>query len=288
MHSVKRLAHIDFNVPGVKAVGMELMRLLNAQNLDMDAIARTIELDPAIFGSVMACANSPLFAGVSEIVDLRIAINRLGLKEIRRIIFHVVLESAFRSDNTEINKLLRAIWKQNLAVSLTMQRLVQDCPQVKGLPLDMVALVYPLGLMHVIGIPVIIINYYNLFAKFIRDDLARPLPEIYDREKEIFDGFDHFELGAELIKRWGFPDFFPEVIASYCQPEPALDANSRILHSLLRHARHLADEFGYAALPSAPEGYWLHGNVLDLSAVDKEKLKADVLEQMDKIAVMFS
>lgn len=288
MHSVKRLAHIDFNVPGVKAVGMELMRLLNAQNLDMDAIARTIELDPAIFGSVMACANSPLFAGVSEIVDLRIAINRLGLKEIRRIIFHVVLESAFRSDNTEINKLLRAIWKQNLAVSLTMQRLVQDCPQVKGLPLDMVALVYPLGLMHVIGIPVIIINYYNLFAKFIRDDLARPLPEIYDREKEIFDGFDHFELGSELIKRWGFPDFFPEVIASYCQPEPALDANSRILHSLLRHARHLADEFGYAALPSAPEGYWLSGNVLDLSAVDKEKLKADVLEQMDKIAVMFS
>ena len=288
MHSVKRLAHIDFNVPGVKAVGMELMRLLNAQNLDMDAIARTIELDPAIFGSVMACANSPLFAGVSEIVDLRIAINRLGLKEIRRIIFHVVLESAFRSDNTEINKLLRAIWKQNLAVSLTMQRLVQDCPQVKALPLDMVALVYPLGLMHVIGIPVIIINYYNLFAKFIRDDLARPLPEIYDREKEIFDGFDHFELGAELIKRWGFPDFFPAVIASYCQPEPALDANSRVLHSLLRHARHLADEFGYAALPNAPEGYWLRGNVLDLSAVDNEKLKADVLEQLDKIAVMFS
>ncbi len=288
MHSVKRLAHIDFNVPGVKAVGMELMRLLNAPNLDMDAIARTIELDPAIFGSVMACANSPLFAGVSEIVDLRIAINRLGLKEIRRIIFHVVLESAFRSDNTEINKLLRAIWKQNLAVSLTMQRLVQDCPQVKALPLDMVALVYPLGLMHVIGIPVIIINYYNLFAKFIRDDLARPLPEIYDREKEIFDGFDHFELGAELVKRWGFPDFFPEVIASYCQPEPSLDENSRILHSLLRLARHLADEFGYAALPNAPEGYWLHGNVLDLSAVDKEKLKADVLEQMDKIAVMFS
>lgn len=288
MHSVKRLAHIDFNVPGVKAVGMELMRLLNAQNLDMDAIARTIELDPAIFGSVMACANSPLFAGVSEIVDLRIAINRLGLKEIRRIIFHVVLESAFRSDNTEINKLLRAIWKQNLAVSLTMQRLVQDCPQVKALPLDMVALVYPLGLMHVIGIPVIIINYYNSFAKFIRDDLARPLPEIYDREKEIFDGFDHFELGAELIKRWGFPDFFPAVIASYCQPEPALDANSRVLHSLLRHARHLADEFGYAALPNAPEGYWLRGNVLDLSAVDNEKLKADVLEQLDKIAVMFS
>jgi HD-like signal output (HDOD) protein len=288
MHSVKRLAHIDFNVPGVKAVGMELMRLLNAQNLDMDAIARTIELDPAIFGSVMACANSPLFAAVSEIVDLRIAINRLGLKEIRRIIFHVVLESAFRSDNTEINKLLRALWKQNLAVSLTMQRLVQDCPQVKALPLDMVALVYPLGLMHVIGIPVIIINYYNLFAKFIRDDLARPLPEIYDREKEIFDGFDHFELGAELIKRWGFPDFFPAVIASYCQPEPALDANSRVLHSLLRHARHLADEFGYAALPNAPEGYWLHGNVLDLSAVDKEKLKADVLEQLDKIAAMFS
>ena len=287
MHSVKRLAHVDFNIPGVKAVGMELIKQLNASQPDMEAFARTVELDPAIFGSVMACANSPLFAGVTEIVDLRIALNRLGMKEIRRIIFHVVLESAFRSDNTEINQLLRAIWKQNLAVSLTMQRLIQDCPQVKTLPMEMVAMIYPLGLMHVIGIPVLVINYYTAFGKFMREDLARPLPEIYAREKELFDGFDHFELGSEVVKRWSFPDFIPGIIASYHIPEPKLDPDSRILHSLLRYARHLAQEYGFAALPNAPENYWLEGNILDLSEIDGNAIKADVLEQLRKIADMF-
>ena len=287
MHSVKRLAHVDFNIPGVKAVGMELIKQLNAPQPDMEAFARTVELDPAIFGSIMACANSPLFTGISEIVDLRVALNRLGMKEIRRIIFHVVLESAFRSDNTEINHLLRALWKQNLAVSLTMQRLIQNCPQVKALPMDMVAMIYPLGLMHVIGIPVLVINYYNAFGKFMREDLARPLPEIYEREKELFDGFDHFELGSEVLKRWSFPDFIPGIIASYHIPEPKLDPDSRILHSLLRFARHLAQEFGFAALPNAPEGYWLTGNVLDMSGIDEDAIKADVLEQLRKIADMF-
>jgi HD-like signal output (HDOD) protein len=287
MHSVKRLAHIDFNVPGVKAVGMELMKQLNSPEPDMEVFARTVELDPAIFGSILACANSPLYAGISEITNLRIAINRLGMKEIRRIIFHVVLESAFRSDNSEINKLLRAIWKQNLAVSLTMQRLIQDCPQIKALPTEMVAMTYPLGLMHVIGIPVLIINYYKQFAKFIHEDMSRPLPEIYAREKELFDGFDHFELGAEMVKRWSFPDFIPDIIASYHNPEPNLDPDSRSLHSLLRFARHLTQQFGYAALPGAPEGYWLQSNVLDLSGVNEEEIKADITDQLKKIAAMF-
>ncbi|MBE1423609.1 HD-like signal output (HDOD) protein [Desulfomicrobium macestii] len=287
MHSVKRLAHIDFNIPGVKAVGMELMKLINAPSPDMEAFARTVELDPAIFGSILACANSPLFAGITEISDLRVALNRLGMKEIRRIIFHVVLESAFRSDNAEINKLLRAIWKQNLAVSLTMQRLIQDCPQVKALPMDMVGMIYPLGLMHVIGIPVLAINYYDAFAKFIAEDLSQPLPDIFAREKELFDGFDHFELGAEMVKRWGFPDFVPDIISSYHVPEPSLDTDSRTLHSLLRLARHLAQEYGYAALPDSPPGYWLQGNVLDLSGVNEDDIKADVMDQLDKILKMF-
>jgi HD-like signal output (HDOD) protein len=287
-HSVRRLAQIDFNIPGIKNVGMELMKLLNVPEPDMDAIARTIELDPALFGSVLACANSPLFCGISEIIDLRVAINRLGLKEIRRIVFHVVLESAFRSDNSDINKLLRAIWSQNLAVSLTMQRLATECPAVRALPMEMVTLIYPLGLMHVIGIPVLIINRYNVFARFIREDMRRPLPDIYARERELFDGFDHFELGAELIKRWGFPDFVPEVIASYNLPEPSLDKDTRVLHSLLRHARHLAQEWGFAALPTAPEGYWLEGNVFDLDGIDTKALAEDVREQMDRIVKMFS
>lgn len=287
MHSVKRLAHIDFNVPGVKPVGMELMKILNAPDPDREAMARVIELDPALFGSILACANSPLYGGIKEIVDLRMALTRLGMREVRRIVFHVVLDSAFRSDHQDINKFLRSIWTQNLAVSLTMQHLLHHCPQVRALPVDMVAMIYPLGLLHLIGFPVLIVNFYDRFASFVRNDLHRPLPEVFAREKEIFDGFDHFELGRELVNRWGFPEFFPAVIQSYHLPEPTLEEQTRTLHSLLRASRHLVENMGYAALANTPDGYWLQGCTLDLSAVDNEELATAIKEQLVALFSMF-
>ena len=77
-------------------------------------------------------------------------------------------------------------------------------------------------------------------------------------------------------------------MAVYQHPEPTLDPNSRILHSLLRYARQLTHELGLAALPNAPEGFWLQGNVLDLSEVDSVAVMADVVEQMKRITDLFS
>lgn len=286
--SVKRLAHINFNVPGVKPVGLKALHLLNTDDPDTSELARIIELDPAIFGSVLACANSPLFGGISEVVDMRTALVRLGTKEIRRILFHVVLESAFRSDNAEINKLLRTLWTQNLTISLIMQRLIQDCPEVKTLPLKVMSMAYPLGLMHVLGVPVLILNYFEKFSTFIHTELTRPVPEIYTLEKKFFDDFDHFELGSELTQRWGFPDYFSKIILGYHQPEPNLPQEILPLHSLLRLARHVACDMNYCVLKNTPQDYWLQGNCLDITNIDMIDVKIDVVDQLGKISAMFS
>lgn len=286
--SVKRLAHINFNVPGIKPVGLKALNILNTDEPDSAELARIIELDPAIYGSVMACANSPLFGGISEIVDMRVALTRLGFKELRRILFHVVLDSAFRSDNAEINKLLRNLWTQNLAISLIMQRLILACPQVRALPLEMISMVYPLGLMHVLGIPVLILNFFDQFSKLITTELGSPVPEIYDQERKYFDGFDHFELGGELTERWGFPDYYSQIIRTYNQPEPKVPENVLPLHSLLRLARHVACDMDYCVLKNTPQDYWLEGNCLNIEHIDMVDVKIDVLDQMNKISTMFS
>ena len=284
MHSVRKLARIDFNIPGVKVVGMELITLLNAPEPNMVEIARTAELDPAVLGSILACANSPLYGGITEVVDLRVALPRLGLKEIRRIIFHVVLESAFRSDNAEANTVLRELWRLSLTVALIMQRLIPDCPQVRSLPVDRLAMVYPLGLMHSIGIPVLLINFFDIFAKALREGMDPSLPEMFHREKGLFDGFDHCVLGSELVSRWGFPDFFCDVIGAYHQANPDLNAHSRVLHSLLRYARYLAADL--VAADDTHQDYWLQGNMLDTSSVDPVSVMADVIDQISNIPLM--
>ncbi|NLY41630.1 MAG: HDOD domain-containing protein [Desulfovibrionales bacterium] len=287
MNVTKRLSQLDFTVPGIKMVGLELIKLVNEPTPDMTKIARTAELDPAIFGSIIACANSAHYGGVTEITDIRSAIVRLGLRELRRIIFHVVLESAFRSDNPAVNSFLKKLWIQNLAVALFMQRLLPECPQIKALPMEMVSAMYPLGLMHVMGISVLIANYYGKFAKFVQDDHHLPLPELFVREQEIFDGFDHFQLGSELVRRWSFPPYFCDIIAYYHMPEPKLEPNVLVLHSALRYARHLAEEFGYAVRANSPDGYWLRGLVVDREQVDTTTVAADVAEQLKALMALF-
>lgn len=286
--SVKRLAAINFNVPGIKPVGLKALNIINSTDPDTAELARVIELDPAIFGSILACANSPLFGGLSEILDMPTALTRLGLKEIRRILFHVVLESAFRSDNPDINRLLRQLWSQNLAISLSMQRLVQDCPQIKNLPLNMISMVYPLGLMHALGIPLLVLNFFDRFARFLRENQSKTVPEVYSLEPLAFDGFDHFELGSELILRWGFPDYFSRIILTYGQPEPDLPQELRYVHSLLRLGRYLACDMNYCVWSSEPQDFWLQGNCLDLGNIDLVDVKIDIVDQMGKISTMFS
>ncbi|GAB1410079.1 hypothetical protein MASR1M90_12330 [Desulfovibrionales bacterium] len=287
MHTAKRLSQLDFTVPGIKMVGLELIKLVNEPTPDMNKIARTAELDPAVFGTIIACANSALFGGITEIADIRSAIVRLGLRELRRIIFHVVLESAFRSDNPGVNSFLRKLWSQNLAVALIMQRLLPECPQIKALPMDMVSAAYPLGLMHVMGVSVLIANYYGKFATFVQEDLHLALPELHAREQHVFDGFDHFQLGAELVRRWSFPAYFCAIIASYHLPKPDLDPDALVLHSTLRYARHLAQELGYAALTNAPDGYWINGLVLETEQLDTVAVAADVAEQLKTLMALF-
>ncbi len=282
MSNAKRLNQLDFTVPGIKPIGLELIKLVNAPEPDLIEIARTAELDPAIFGTIIACANSVMYGGIKEIGDLRMAVTRLGLREVRRIIFHVVLESAFRADHAEINLLLRDLWTQSLSTALIMQRLIPDWPQIRDLPVDMVAAIYPLGLLHLIGVPVLIANYAPAFSSFARDDLKRTPSEILAQEHARFDGFDHLQLGAELVRRWGFPDQFAEVLAIHHLPRPALSGQDRLLHSLLRQARYLGEAMGYAAMPNTPEDYWLEGNILDVSLVDTAAVERDVLEQMDQ------
>lgn len=281
MQTAKRLNQLDFSIPGIKPIGMELIKLVNAPDPDLSAIARTAELDPAIFGAIFACANSVMHGGIKEIVDLRLAVARLGLREVRRVIFHVVLELAFRADRAEVNHLLRELWTQCLATALTMQRLVPDCPQLLDLPVNMIASAYPLGLVHLIGFPVLVANYAPTFSTFARDDHGRDLPELFSREHALFDGFDHCQLGAELTRRWGFPDYFSEILNTYHLRAPALTTEARLLHSLLRYARYLNEGMGYAATPT-PEGYWLEENVLDMSRVDTAAVERDVQDQMNK------
>lgn len=202
------MSTLRFDVPGISPVGLKLIALLNNPDVTAKQIAVQARLDPVIYGNIIACANSPLYAGVSVTTDILASLVRLGQREIKRIVYQVVLRAAFFHEIPAVNALMRRIWMQGLTTNLCMQKCVSVASHAFELSTDELEYLSCLGLVHNIGYVVLLINFQNRFLDFFvrADSLA--LQDFFNEEHAWFNGFDHFTAGRAVLKHWNFPRFF--------------------------------------------------------------------------------
>ena len=123
--------NLSFDLPGISPVGLDLITLLNASQATVKQIAAQARLDPVIFGNIIACANSPMYQEANKSADILTSLVRLGQREIKRIVYQVVLRSAFFHESVEINAILDRVWRQSLTANLFMQKFVSAVPEVR-------------------------------------------------------------------------------------------------------------------------------------------------------------
>ena len=83
--------NLNFDLPGISPVGLDLITLLNTSQTTVKQIAAQARLDPVIFGNIIACANSPMYQEANKSTDILTSLVRLGQREIKRIVYQVVL-----------------------------------------------------------------------------------------------------------------------------------------------------------------------------------------------------
>ena len=124
---------LNFDLPGISPVGLELIALLNSPDTTVKQIAAQAKLDPVIYGNLVACANSPMYKGVQSSLDILTSLVRLGQREIKRIVYQVVLRGAFFHESSALNAILQRIWMQSLTANIFMQKLVAAIPEAYAL-----------------------------------------------------------------------------------------------------------------------------------------------------------
>lgn len=267
---------LNFSLPGISPVGLELIALLNVPDTPVSRIAGTAQNDAVIFGNIVACANSPAYKGVQTTTDILASLVRLGQREIKRIVYQVVLRSAFYHDSPEINAVLRRIWLQSLTASLFMQKLVEVAPGAYVLDAEEVDYLGCLGLLHNIGYVVLMVNFQDRFLEFFTTHAALPLDEFFAEERLWFDEVDHFSAGRAVLKHWNFPQAIWELVARYPFPVHDYRGEHPRLHHLLRLARHMLAMTDYCFHPTHPADYWLNATELPAVTVDYATLFRDV------------
>jgi putative nucleotidyltransferase with HDIG domain len=196
-------------IPTVLTRLLEISRDQEAEALDL---ARVCEKDIAIGSQLLRVANSVYFGRTMDqprVDNLTDAVVRIGFRRAQEIIMSAYVSNVFKSRPAVVDYSLTALWKHSIAVA-TANRLLFKKVYGRLESLDP----YLCGLFHDIGI---LLEHQFLLEK----GFARAVEQRYARratlehvEHEIF-GFSHAELGAELARRWAFPECFAELISCH-------------------------------------------------------------------------
>ena len=279
---------LSFDLPGISSVGLDLITLLNTSQATVKQIAAQAKLDPVIFGNIIACANSPLFHEVNNTTDILTSLVRLGQREIKRIVYQVVLRSAFFHESTEINAILRRVWQQSLTANVFMQKFVSAVPEAYVLESEGHDHLECLGLIHNIGYVVLLVNHQERFLEFFTSSANLPLPKFFARERSWFDGHDHFSAGNEVLAAWNFPVSIREIVGQYALHSRDFCGTYPALHNLLRLSRHVIMMTDYNFHPRKPADFWLEGTEIPSAEVDYDQIISDVRETVRSIEGSFA
>ena len=293
IESYKKLIQAG-DLPPLSQIGLEISRLGERDDLSASELARLISKDPALAAKVLRIANSPFYGlrtqvktldhaimvlGQISIVSICAAFTLLGALKMPQAIGHQRYEShALRS-----HSVLTAILARWLA-----QRFASPHVPVADSFLG--------GLLHDIG-ELGIAVYYGKHLEAIRQyEQEHPDVACYQAEHTIL-GFDHQELGAEVLSYWHLPHLYIEMTRHHHDAAYAVDAGEGMMVALVQAADRLAVVLkdGVGALGTSGQGQQedfhepLHSAISTIQGVPPgivDKLEKDIGRILEEAKAM--
>jgi HD-like signal output (HDOD) protein len=176
-------------LPELPELAMRIRDAIRNEDVNLQQVAKLIQMDPAITARLIQIANSPLHRGTSPIEDCRSAITRLGLTTTQEIVTCLAMQNIFADVGKEIQDRVRQLWEHSCKVAAFSYVLARVTPRLNE---DKAMLA---GLIHDIGVlPVL---YY-----------AADEPELLQRPEhlqQVIDGMRGM-LGRAILKKWKFDE----------------------------------------------------------------------------------
>ncbi|MBN2580106.1 MAG: HDOD domain-containing protein [Pirellulales bacterium] len=233
--TLDRLAARAGQLYSLPTVAMQILKLTSNPAVDVRAIKDCIENDPALTSKILRVVNSSLFGLSREVSDLNQALALLGTKPLKLLVLGFSLPSGlFAAVEGEI---LAQYWRHTLTKAVAGREISETLWRQPGDD------AFIAGLLQDLGMLLLIQQLGDPYVKFLRKVWGEG-KNLLEMENQSL-GFDHTELSARLLERWGLPAALveaaawePEYASSAPQGESALP---RIVHLSELTAQLLAD-----------------------------------------------
>lgn len=196
------------------AACLRLNEMVEDPHCSAEEIGRVINQDVALTARLLRVANSPLYGLVSQVDTVSRAVTVLGTRQVRDL---AVATSAVKSFQGIPNSLvsMQSFWEHSIYTALCARTLAMECLKRQR------EAVFVAGVLHDIGKLVL----FNQLPELSRKALEMSGNNLHASdtllaEQDVF-GFDHTQIGAELVRRWSLPVNLQECIAFHHDPGQA-------------------------------------------------------------------
>lgn len=221
-------------LPTIPKVVQEVIDSFNDDNVSIDEIARKLAADQVLSAKLLRLANSSYYHSSRSIGTVDDAVLMLGFMTVRTLVISSGLTGGFKA-MPGVD--LKQFWRYSLHTGVIAKCLAKKI----GGNSDFA---FTVGLMHAIGQ---LVMHAAMPEQTLQIDKIAGLLDArrLDVERTSF-GYDFSDVGAELAKRWRFPDNFASVIKGFPQPlaSAAFEPMAGVVHIAVWMAR--AEENKYS------------------------------------------
>jgi len=220
------------HLPTIPALVQNLIDSFGREDVSLGEIGRLISTDPGLSAKLLRLANSAYFRTTRSIGSVDDALQMLGAKMSRNLVIGSGLAGAFK---VAPGLHIKQFWRYSLATACIARWLCEPARLESDLG-------FMVGLLHGIG-------QFTMRGGMPEemqaiDESVHPLAaERAFAERERF-GFDHAEVGAELARRWHFPEAIARGVGGLPRPLDARPASSVAAVAHLAAWRARAETFG--------------------------------------------
>ncbi|MEM6817599.1 MAG: HDOD domain-containing protein [Pseudomonadota bacterium] len=181
----------EVKLPSFPDAVIKIRDALERDDCDIDKIATLASVETVLATRLLKAANSAFYNPSGNAVsDLRGAVMRLGLKEVRNMAISFAVEQIFISEKLPgIEQSLATLWRRGVAMSSIAYVVAKECSDVDP------EKAFLAGLMHEVGKLYMLIKSGDFPGVDVDLDARSDDPDTW-----------HPQIGRFIVEAWGFDD----------------------------------------------------------------------------------
>ncbi|MFC1481355.1 HDOD domain-containing protein [Candidatus Neomarinimicrobiota bacterium] len=238
------------NVASLPMIYNRINEVVNRSSSSMADIGAIISEDTGLSARILRLANSAFYGYPSQIDTIDRALTIIGIQQMRDLALATSMMHIFKDIPEDVIN-MNSFWEHSIACGVAARILAMQKrePNVERYFLG--------GILHDIGRLILLQQLpdevRNIILTSKEDDVL-----VADLEIQEF-GFDHAEIGAQLMHHWNLPDNLLNMVAGHHQPRKAnqFKEAAAIIHfaDLLAHTLQLGIS-GEFYIPRLVEESW--------------------------------